>query len=83
MCIEKKDMPKIIYTGLDDKEHRYYPDFYIPKNNIIVEVKSDYTYKVDLEINIRKKESTKKLGFNYLLLLFDRSLHRIETIQSD
>jgi hypothetical protein len=37
--------------------HKYYPDFYIKNENKIIEVKSEYTYNSDLEINLLKKQS--------------------------
>jgi len=61
-----KDMPKIMYQ-LNEKEHRYFPDIFIPKDNIIIEVKSDYTVKCDLEKNEAKFEATKALGFDFRL----------------
>ena len=61
-----KDMPEIIYK-VDDCPHRYYPDIFIPKDNIIIEVKSDYTVKCNLEINEAKFEATKALGFDFRL----------------
>lgn len=35
------DMPQIMYY-FEGTQHRYYPDFYIPKENRIIEVKSQY-----------------------------------------
>jgi hypothetical protein len=66
----KKDMPKLTYFN-ENKIKRYYPDFYIKKNNTIIEVKCDYTYKIDLEKNLLKKESTINAGFNYRLMIFN------------
>jgi hypothetical protein len=67
----KSDMPKIIYT-LNDKEHRYYPDIYIPTENIIIEVKSDYTYKRDLLKNLQKALATKKLNFIFQFWIYNK-----------
>jgi hypothetical protein len=66
----KKDMPKITYN-YKNKVRRYYPDFYIKKNNIIIEIKSNYTYNVELEKNLLKKEATIKLGFEYRFMIFN------------
>jgi hypothetical protein len=52
-----------------NKKHRYYPDFYIPKNNLIIEVKSSFTYKVNLKINLLKEKATKKVGYKYKLFI--------------
>lgn len=65
---EPSKMPKINYE-YDGKIHRYYPDIYIPKENMIIEVKSDYTFNFDLERNNAKFDATKKLGFIFKLEL--------------
>jgi len=67
---KKSDMPEIWYHTSDTKKHRYYPDFYIPKDNLIVEVKSTYTYQKYKEINLLKEEATKKLGYDYNLIIY-------------
>jgi len=63
----KADMPTIWYIGEDNKSHRYYPDFYIPKDNLIIEVKSEYTMLNNFYNNNLKFIATKKLGFNFKL----------------
>lgn len=62
---KKSDMPKIWYKTEDEKTHRYYPDFFIPKDNILIEVKSSYTFKVDYDILVLKAKAAIKLGFNF------------------
>jgi len=64
----KCDVPKIIYVhkGI---ERRYYPDFFIPKENKIIETKSTYTLfgslkKDILEINLLKFSSVLKQNFS-------------------
>lgn len=64
---KKSDMPAIWYVGEDGKKHRYYPDFYIPKENLIIEVKSSYTMLYDFYKNNLKAVATKELGYNYKL----------------
>ena len=61
-----KDMPEIYYQ-LDGKKHRYFPDFYIPKDNLIIEVKSDYTLNAQWDKNQAKFEATKALGYDFRL----------------
>jgi len=61
-----KDMPEITYF-FEGKEHRYYPDFYIPSENKIIEVKSDYTLQADWDKNQAKFEATRNLGFDFIL----------------
>lgn len=68
---KKSHMPKIVYT-LYEKEHRYYPDIYIPKENRIIEVKSYYTYNSDLLKNIAKQIATKNLNFIFEFWIYDK-----------
>ena len=58
------DMPKIMYQ-LDETEHRYYPDIFIPKDNIIIEVKSAWTLNLDWDKNQAKFKATRKLGYDF------------------
>jgi len=64
------DMPKIIYE-YNKTTHIYFPDFYIPKDNLIIEVKSIYTYKKHLIKNILKSHAVRKLKYNYEIWIFD------------
>ncbi len=64
----KIDMPKIMYV-FEDKEKRYYPDFYIKSENLIVEVKCKYTYEVEKDKNDIKFSSTKDLGYKHRLMI--------------
>ena len=66
----RKEIPKIWYFTDNGNSHRYYPDFYIPKENLIIEVKSTYTVKCDIEKNLLKKEATINSGYEYQLLIF-------------
>ena len=59
-------MPTILYQ-LDNTERRYYPDIFIPKDNIIIEVKSEYTLNKEWDKNQAKFEATKSLGFDFRL----------------
>lgn len=69
----KSDMPEIWYIGDDNKHHRYYPDFYIPRDNLVIEVKSDFTYNYDKKRNELKEKATKELGYNFYLMIFDEN----------
>jgi hypothetical protein len=66
---EPKRIPIIYYAnGI-----RYYPDIYIPKLNIIAEVKSEYTLgltrKKLFELTQRKAEASIESGFKFKLLI--------------
>jgi len=63
----KSDMPKIWYNGEDNKKHRYYPDFFIPQQNIIIEVKSPYTLNYNYSTNMLKAKAALDMGFDFKL----------------
>lgn len=50
-------------------EKTYFPDFYIEKFNLVVEIKSTYTYEINKEINEAKKEATINNGFNFTFII--------------
>jgi len=62
---KKSDVPEIWYEY--DGRRRYYPDFYIPKDNLIIEVKSKYTYLIEEDKNKEKFKAVKKLGYKFQL----------------
>lgn len=70
-----KNVPRIkLSTG-----KKYYPDIYI--YNLLIEVKSEYTYEVNLETNLLKQKESKKAGYDHIFLVIhskdlrsDRSL---------
>jgi hypothetical protein len=65
----RSDMPEIFYLD-NDRKRRYYPDFYVPSENLVVEVKSDYTLNADFDVFEMKKRATEELGFKFQLLVF-------------
>lgn len=64
-------VPKIIYTH-QQKTKRYYPDIYIPKDNLIIEVKSKYTLKRELEKNLAKRRACIDQGYDFKFWIFHR-----------
>ena len=47
----------------------YFPDFYIPSLNLIVEIKNSYLVKKDIEKIEAKKKATIANGFNYIMIV--------------
>ena len=68
ILINKKNMPPIWYE-LNGKKHRYFPDFYIPKDHLIVEVKSEWTLNRYLECNEAKFKAVKEAGYDFKLMV--------------
>lgn len=52
-----------------NKKHYYFSDFYYEPLNLIIEIKSKYTYNVNLELNMIKQKFTISSGFNYLFII--------------
>jgi len=62
--------PERIDYEFEGKRSYYYPDFYIPKLNLIVETKSKWILnKQGVERNLAKEHATKQNGFNFLLIV--------------
>lgn len=62
-----KNGKTIYYNRPNGKKAAYISDFYIEKLNLIIEIKSTYTIKK--EIDDIKKEYTIKSGYNYIMIL--------------
>jgi len=65
--VEKPNF-SISYTYLSE-EKKYLPDFYISGLNLIIEIKSTYYFNLHKEKNIKKIESVKDNGYNFILIL--------------
>lgn len=55
----------------DDFEHVYYPDIYIKSTNMFIEVKSKFTYDINLEKNLLKRDAILKRGFNFKFMIIE------------
>ena len=64
--IEKIDPIKYF---LNESSHYYHPDFYLPDYNLIIEIKSSYTYNYDIERNITKKKYSIENGYNFIFII--------------
>lgn len=65
---------KCNYTQ-SSKNHRYIPDFYIEKVNLVIEVKSNYTY---IYANPNKRKSVQEKGINFVYAIFDNQTNTIK-----
>ena len=61
----------IHYYNENDKESVYHPDIYIESENLIIEVKSEYTYNIMKEKNICKKIGCELQEFKFEFWIFD------------
>jgi hypothetical protein len=60
-----------IYYKHKNKNNRYFPDIFIPKENKIIEVKSDYTMTLNTDLIIKKMDACIKASFEYFFYIFD------------
>ena len=87
--LNKISKPKSIKYEFNNKEKRYYPDFYIKDINLIIEIKSSYFFELHEEQNLKKKESCIKQGFSFLFIInkdyekFNEILKTIHQIPSE
>jgi hypothetical protein len=62
----------VIWYELKGRKRRYFPDFYIPHLNLILEVKSTWTlygYSEYWEMNKAKRQACKDAGYNFNFLI--------------
>jgi hypothetical protein len=64
----ENEIGKIRYV-FNNTEHFYIPDIYIKSINKIIEVKSNWTYKNQLERNLVKEQSCKDFGFDFEFMI--------------
>lgn len=87
------NVPRIAYKDVHGKSRKHYPDFFLPKKNKIVEVKSIWTLGiVYTRVNVAKGKpnrdlwydqvskymAAKEQGYDYLLLVFDNTGNRLD-----
>ncbi len=63
--------PDGIKYKINNTEHVYFPDFYIPKYNLMVECKSLYTIKLQggLVVQKAKELGVQNRGYNYVIIM--------------
>ena len=77
ITIKQKGIPPIWYH-VDNKRKRYFPDIYIKKENTIIEVKSDYTWKVDRQKCELVKSVCEKQGIKFCVWVFNKNGEMVE-----
>lgn len=60
--------PSVEYI-LETNKHTYHSDFFIEKLNLIIEIKSNYTYKADLDKNLMKEKYCLLEGYNFIFIV--------------
>lgn len=65
----KIERPKSIKYNYNGKTKNYFPDFYLPEYNLIVEIKNSWLIKKDSLIIEEKRKSTLENGFKYIIII--------------
>jgi hypothetical protein len=68
---DRKYIPRIQYE-INNKKKYYFPDIYIEKDNLIIEVKSTWTYNKKKDINILKYEACIKNNYNFEFWIYNQ-----------
>lgn len=66
--IDVKKGPSINFL-YNNKNKFYHSDYFIPKYNLVCEIKSDYYYEKYLELNLVKEIETIKLDYNFIFII--------------
>jgi hypothetical protein len=77
---DRKLIPRFEYV-FQNKQHKYYPDFFIPEKNLIIEVKSNYFLEKERNQNIEKFKAVTAVGYNFHLDVRNRKGEIIKTDQ--
>ena len=72
LCFENNilvEQGKRIKYIFENNDHYYFSDFYLKLKNLIVEIKSKYTYEKYLDKNLIKQKTTIGLGYNFMFII--------------
>lgn len=76
--IDTCDKPRIQYHDDIGKQHYYFPDIYIPAENLIIEVKSEWTYNKNIPRHLLKRQACLNSGYNFKFMIFDKDGNLLE-----
>jgi hypothetical protein len=65
-----RKVPSIRYV-FEEKKKIYFPDLFIKSDNLLIEVKCEYTYSNLLKLNIAKQNASVLSGYNHMTIIFD------------
>jgi hypothetical protein len=75
---DRELIPTINYK-YEDENHVYFPDIFIPHLNKIIEVKSIWTYNLEVDKLKQKEIYTKLKGYDYEYWIFDKGYLTVKT----
>ena len=69
-----------IFYHFEDERHRYYPDFYQISTHKIIEVKSIWTFEIQKEKNLKKREACINAGINFEFWIMEENGNLLKII---
>jgi hypothetical protein len=75
-----KDIPTFSYMDDNDTQHVYHPDIFVKSLNLIVEVKSDYTYTKELRKNYLKFCKVIESGYRLRVMIYNDKFKSVKDI---
>jgi len=63
----------------ENKNKYYHPDFYYKHLNLIIEIKSNYTYNKELNKNLSKRKSCIEKGYKFIFII-DKKYNEFEKL---
>jgi hypothetical protein len=75
--VGRSDVPSVNYY-VGDKKHVYFPDFFIPSDNKIIEVKSQWTIQLRRGNIEEKAQATVKAGYKYEIWVYNDKKVKVE-----
>jgi hypothetical protein len=70
-------VPTFMYE-FNGKKHKYFPDFFIPSKNKVIEVKSNWTFAMEQQKNLIKQQCVIDAGFEFEFMIYSKKHERIE-----
>jgi hypothetical protein len=67
------EIPRITYYDDNGKKHYYFPDFYIAKDNLIIEVKSEWTYNKNVPRHNMKRDACLAQGYKFKFMIYKKT----------
>jgi hypothetical protein len=67
---DKTKWPVLTYQT-DGATHRYTPDFFVPRLNWVLEVKSPWSFKLHVQRNLAKRAAVKQAGYAFNFVIRD------------
>jgi hypothetical protein len=77
--ITDRDLIPTIDYEYEDENHVYFPDIFIPHLNKIIEVKSTWTYNLEVDKLKQTEYYTKLKGYDYEYWIFDKGCLTVKT----